>query len=323
MSPLSYSIVDFAKSLRADRCKIQNTPNLIFLCGGTIADSGPYRSFRDFFNRYLRKNKPTLAERVRLAEEVSTWYHKDDAFSDLLELEHYLAHLASVTVLFVESPGSIAELGAFATSDYLRPKTLAILNSSLGLGESFIADGPVRKLKNAGEGLVHYFPWDPNRLNASATKQEFGAISAHIPGVLETREKAHPKQVTFDRDRDDHTLLMVADLVQIAGAASQSDIAACLAHVGCTHASDKLGRYLSVLQSVGLIEKEPRADQIFFVQRSFHRLIRYRFQDGAVMRDRQRIQATIRRSLDSLKKAALASVLRKTRNTHKTKKLHV
>ena len=148
---MSYSIIDFAKSLLVARCKIQNAPNLIFLCGGEIADSGAYRSFRDFFNRYLRKNKPTLAERVRLAEEVSNWYHKDDAFPDLLELEHYLAHLASVTVLFVESPGSIAELSAFAMSDNLRPKTLAILNSSLDLRTSFIKDGPVRKTPERGQ----------------------------------------------------------------------------------------------------------------------------------------------------------------------------
>ena len=317
---MSYSIIDFAKSLLVARCKIQNAPNLIFLCGGEIADSGAYRSFRDFFNRYLRKNKPTLAERVRLAEEVSNWYHKDDAFPDLLELEHYLAHLASVTVLFVESPGSIAELSAFAMSDNLRPKTLAILNSSLDLRTSFIKDGPVRKLQNAGKGLVHYFPWNPDRLNANVTKKEFGEISAYLSGVLETRDEAYPQQVAFDRERDDHTLLMVADFVRMAGAASQSDIATCLVEVGCTRASDNLGRHLSVLQSVGLIEKEPRADQTFYVRLSSRPLIRYRFEDSAVLKDRQRIQTAIRQALDPLKKAALASCLRRT---GKTKKRHV
>ena len=47
-------------------------------------------------------------ERVKLAEDVNAWFRKDDALPDLLELENYLAHLADVIVLFVESPGSIA-----------------------------------------------------------------------------------------------------------------------------------------------------------------------------------------------------------------------
>ncbi|HEV3332635.1 MAG TPA: retron St85 family effector protein [Bryobacteraceae bacterium] len=140
---MGYSIVDFAKSLNVDRCKIRNTPNLIFLCGGAVGETGPDKSARDYFYRHLKSKATKIAQRVRLAEAVNAWFRGNE-FPDLLELENYLADLADITVLFVESPGSIAELGAFAASDVLRPKTLAVLNASHSSDRSFITDGPVK-----------------------------------------------------------------------------------------------------------------------------------------------------------------------------------
>src|SRR5258708_3632965 len=166
---MGYSLVDFSKSLRAESCKIRNTPNLIFLCGGRTAETGPYRSARDYFYRHLKSKATGIACRVKLAEDVNAWF-RPGVFPDLLELENYLADLADITVLFVESPGSIAELGAFAASDSLRPKTLAVLNNFYGPERSFIAEGPVQKMKNESSDLVHYYNWDPRRLNAPATK---------------------------------------------------------------------------------------------------------------------------------------------------------
>ena len=100
---MGYSIVDFAKSIKGAACKIRNTPNLIFLCGGRTAEKPQYASARDYFYRHLKSKAPEIAQRVKLAEEVNTWF-RGDVFPDLLELENYLADLADITVLFVESP---------------------------------------------------------------------------------------------------------------------------------------------------------------------------------------------------------------------------
>ena len=179
-----YSIVEFTKSLRLDKCKIQNRPDLIFLCGGPIARNGAFLSARDFFYRYLLRNL-AWAKRIKLAEDISTWFQKDNAFPDLLQLENYLAHLAAATVLFVESPGSIAELGAFAASDELRPKTLAVLNTAYGSDKSFIADGPVRRIKGENEKHIHYYTWNSEKLNSVETKKEFTEIAQALTAFLE------------------------------------------------------------------------------------------------------------------------------------------
>ena len=69
-----------------------------------------------------------------------------------------------MTVLFVESPGSIAELGAFAASDTLSPKLLAVLNTYYDSEQSFIADGPIQKIRNDKEEFVQCYYWDPKQL---------------------------------------------------------------------------------------------------------------------------------------------------------------
>ena len=144
---MAYSIIEFAKSLEISKCKIQSRPNLLFLCGGKIETIGPFQSARDFFYRHLKGNNSALLGRIKLAEDISAWLQKDTAFPDLLQLENFLAYLADFTFLFVESPGAIAELGAFAASDALRPRTVAILNNTtLGTDRSFIADGPVKRI---------------------------------------------------------------------------------------------------------------------------------------------------------------------------------
>src|ERR1035438_1009573 len=103
-------VLAFVKSVKVADCRIVNTPSLVFICGGvTRRDPHPYKSARDYFCRYLKKNHPNLDAKIRVAEVINRWFDHD-IFSDLLELEEYIAAFADLIVLFVESPGSFAEL---------------------------------------------------------------------------------------------------------------------------------------------------------------------------------------------------------------------
>src|SRR5262249_47805835 len=146
--PMDGSIAEFVKSVKIESCRVINTPQLIFLCGGPTGGQGStrIRSARDYFYRYIHLHEADLKNRVRLAEEINDWFD-EDTFADLLELEAYLADTSDLIVLFVESAGSIAELGAFAADASLRPRTLAVLNSSHDTNRTFITDGPVRRIK--------------------------------------------------------------------------------------------------------------------------------------------------------------------------------
>ena len=317
-SPLSvrYSVVDFARSLKVDGCRLTNTPNLIFLCGGKIAEQGKYRSARDYFNRNLQKNGAAIAGRVKLAEEVYSWFqnHKPFAkygpFSDLLELENHLAHLADAVVLFVESPGSIAELGAFANSDVLRPKTLAILNRSEASGPSFISDGPVQKIINEDRELVHYYTWDPANLNADETTKEFAELTTDLTEFLERLDAKRAKQPSLKPQDLGHALVLVADFVRVPGVATKNELLECLRLVGCDTNRESIDRCLHVLESLGLIRSHLRSNQTFYVRASEASYVRYAYADDARLRDWQRIVTTVRNSHESIKKSVLRHALR-------------
>ena len=313
---MAYSLVDFAKSVRVGNCKIWNTPNIIFLCGGPTAIDGSYQSARDFFNRHLQRKKPDWAGQVKLAEDVNAWFHthNNQAFPDLLELENYLAHLADVTVLFVESPGSIAELGAFAASDALRPKLLVVLNTFYNSDQSFIADGPIRKIRNANEEFVQSYHWDPAQLDTPETKQEFDEVANHLTEILEQRANRIPKQLAFQATETGHTILLVADLTRISGVVSKFDIDRCLKELHCKEALDSLDHHLSVLQSVGFIEKHRRSSQDFYVSHYSKPFIRYSFVEGAI-NDAMRIQTEVRKNLNSISQGVLRTLLQKESST--------
>ena len=309
---MRYSLVDFAKSLRVDRCKIQNTPNFIFVCGGPTAVQASYRSARDFFNRHLRSKNPGWAERVKLAEDVNARFHTDNAFPDLLEFENYLAHLAAAIVLFVESPGSIAELGAFAASDALRPKLLTVLNTFYNSDQSFIADGPIRKIRNVNEESVQSYYWNPKQLDTVKTKREFDEVTNRLTEILEQHESRRSRQLAFKTTETSHTLLLVADLIRISGVVSKSDVVNCLKELSCKDALASLGHHLSILQSVDFIKKHRRSDQIFYVSHSSKRFIRYAFVDRpGVIKDATRVRTMVRQNLDVMRRAVLRTFLPK------------
>jgi hypothetical protein len=307
---MDYSIVDFVRFLRVDRCKIRNTPNLIFLCGGKTAEKGKYQSARDYFFRHLKTKASKIAPRVRLAEDVNAWFDRD-VFPDLLELENYLADLADITILFVESPGSIAELGAFAASDVLRPKTLAVLNNYYDQRKTFISDGPVQKIRNENSQFVHNYDWNPRQLNSNPTKREFKEMADSLTKFLVNRDRLHAKEQSFDKTKSGHVLLMVADLIGMAGVATTVDIAHCLKELGCDAQYSLVDRYVSLLESMTLITRTLRSNQAFYVSATPKSFIRYAYQPNAPLKDPQRVRATIRASLESIRRSVLSKSMKK------------
>ena len=113
-------------------------PAVVFLCGGK-------ESLRRARVKQLLEQRPSTF--VFLAEDV--WREVAALATDeknLLEIEAFLAKLADAVIIIVESPGTIAELGAFAISDPLRAKLIPILSEEFQSERSFINDGPVRSV---------------------------------------------------------------------------------------------------------------------------------------------------------------------------------
>jgi hypothetical protein len=87
---------------------------------------------------------------------------------DLLSLENMLADCVDVIVIIPESPGSFAELGAFANDQNLREKIICLIDQRYKKDKSFINEGPVKLIKKANKNGLIFF--DPLNINDSINK---------------------------------------------------------------------------------------------------------------------------------------------------------
>lgn len=118
----------FTDSVDPDKFVIQNQPDYIFLCGGRLDDFD--HSVRAYFYRDKVQKDSALLGKVQLAETADQWYLSRKLFDDLLELEEYLAGLSACVLLFVESPGAIAEFGAFSQMRLIQEKLVVVIEES-------------------------------------------------------------------------------------------------------------------------------------------------------------------------------------------------
>jgi hypothetical protein len=263
----------------------------------------------------VRTNHPDISKRLRLAEQINDWFDQG-IFAELLELEEYLADLSDVIILFVESPGSIAELGAFAASDTVRPKILTVINS-FHAGKSFIADGPIRRLKSADPPLVYSFEWnsEADRINDETNIDTFQDLSQELAQVLLARRLTAQKERKLNLRSPGHAMLMIADMTDIIGITSSREINDCLDAFGYEVQSAVLQKYLFLLEKLRFVKRLDCSNQVYYVTRGKGPFIRHDFVEDAEIRDRDRAKALIRQALakaDQRRVKIYTNYLRKT-----------
>jgi len=124
---------------------------IIFLCG---KDKSAKDSIRLKISELLLTDKNLqLAYPEDLFEDVL----EGQAKNSLLDLEAHLADAVDLIVLIPESPGSFAELGAFAMKKELAAKMLVLRQSKYKSDKSFINHGPIR-LVRAAKGQILDIP---------------------------------------------------------------------------------------------------------------------------------------------------------------------
>ncbi len=86
-------------------------------------------------------------------------YLSENTYSDLLIFEDDIAKTSSLIVIFLESPGSIAELGLFCNIEALNSKLIVIAPSEETKNKnSFIYLGPITFLREKSENSVAIYP---------------------------------------------------------------------------------------------------------------------------------------------------------------------
>ncbi len=154
------TLIETFEKLSTDKFKVNLETHHLFVCGGPVdiqAKTPP--SFRDRFVSYSASKYPLIHDAIVQAETFKD-YFKENAYPDLLVFEEEIANLASLVVIFLESPGSLVELGMFCTKPDFYKKLLIIAPQDEVSGEdSFIYLGPLENIKKKEPTSVEIFPW--------------------------------------------------------------------------------------------------------------------------------------------------------------------
>ncbi|WP_353959870.1 retron St85 family effector protein [Aquisalimonas lutea] len=138
-------------TLLIESCRRQ--PLEIFCCGPGIQH--PLYDLRSELKRHLEEQYQVT---VVFGEELDRITTKPSTQAvDLQTLEARYAHLVDFTVLMLESPGSIAELGTFTMTDNIRPRLYTAVDQSFYGDSSYIARGPLSILSAHSPANVIYY----------------------------------------------------------------------------------------------------------------------------------------------------------------------
>ena len=127
----------------------------IFLCGPGIG--GVNFSIREFAREQLASIPNVSVHYGEEIEKLATFKRRKH---DLQTLEVEFAHASDFTLLILESPGSIAELGTFSMMKNLRGRLVVLVPSQFYRDSSYIARGPLSLISKSHLSNVIYFDRD-------------------------------------------------------------------------------------------------------------------------------------------------------------------
>lgn len=155
----------------------------IFLCGAQLNQTGKVRyKIAEAFNDWMYSYNYDVIFPEDIFEELLF----TSRGRDLLSLENMLAESIDVIIIIPESPGSFAELGAFANDEKLREKIICLIDQKYKKDKSFINQGPVRLIKNVNKHSVIFI--DPDFI-----EKNIAEIHSSIRRIKKTSIKSTEK----------------------------------------------------------------------------------------------------------------------------------
>jgi hypothetical protein len=220
------SLINFEKS------EIVQPRKLVFLCGGKASNnvSAPY-SLRELLLH--RVATPGVPEKlgdaiVLLAEEAANALAKSN-FSNLLDLEEFIAAVVHAVVLIVESPGSFCELGAFVKTVEIREKLIVVLPSDHKNSPSFITSGAIKYLEesyNATQILGFHWTIDKSTGVVSAPTYALDEMEKELPQAIGKVHRAHTEE-QFNSGKKGHIICLTLAFCLLLRAAKFIEIKEC------------------------------------------------------------------------------------------------
>lgn len=251
-----------------EKVRIRSYEGLIFLCGGDFETDTrgnpepPLKSVRDLLRRRAFSD-PDISSKIRIAEDTKNW-GQEATYKDLLSFENDLAVIASLIVLPLESPGCLAELGVFATSDVHRSKLLVFIDEEHYSSPSFIKLGLIDHLEKLYHNTSDCHSWHKrhgSKLVFCPTKLE--SIADDLIAEIKNRFKKESES-DFNKDNQKHIMLLIIDLIDLFGVLKLNEIRTALQKLDIEIKEDRLKQLLFTLESVEFISKKAKGKHRYY-----------------------------------------------------------
>lgn len=225
--------------LRAHVDTFKHLPPIVFLCGAHRSER------RDRLAEYLKRHNSHI--RFFYAEHV--WEQIAHLKRlNALQMEEQLARLADLVIIIVESPGTFAELGAFAANRELRGKLLPVLDKKYKNEASFINTGPIRWIDKESRYKPVIFG------DFQAFLRNLEQIAIRLTRIPTT---GRPGKSTEDLSlgaKPKNLLYLLCDILAVVGPATSEECADIISRVLDDEPTLDVPTLLGLAHTLGLVE---------------------------------------------------------------------
>lgn len=251
----------FKNSLAPTKTRIRRRPRIILVFGGgPIGIETEFRnsSFRNAFLNWSSENSHPLTDQLMLPEYFPEW-NRFEGYQNLVEFERDAGALSGAILLFSEGSGALAELGVFCMDEVLSERLLIVVKSSHFQQDSFVVHGPLKKLAGAhSDASVCVIE--------SETVEQFYDEASIVAQALQEKVNDHPKKELFLPTRTRDQLLLVADLIELFGALTETELLGLLEFMGVDSIDRVTFRRLAgQLKLFKLIDERQQYTQKYFI----------------------------------------------------------
>ncbi len=284
---------EWISSIDLTKTRVVRFPSFIFLCGGPTSESKEnFESCRDIFYRYINENICSFKGDIVLAEKIFD-YFKHSAYGDLLHFERDLAELSILTIIFSESPGSIAEFGSFAVIDTIQEKLLIILHRDDTDKESFIWRGPASYLKerarlNGKYDPISVYNWRRRSGKDDILTREDFVDAEDLMEAIKVILSKSPKSSAFRKSQLGHSMLLILDILKVIQLATIDEIGRMLNVLEIVHDQRAVEQHLSLLISLGFAVKYRYRNNVYYISSSHKPWLSWAYSKTATIRDVER-----------------------------------
>ncbi len=202
------------------------------------------------------------------AEDITREFDFFRSYDDLLVFETDLAQIVELIILFCESEGSLAELGAFSMIEDIMKRLFVVVSEKHWNEPSFVKLGPLRRIeREVGREAIHVVADDDVGIEGRITRNiDKNKLIELLEAPLEQRLHVIREPTTFDRERPGHIIKLIVGLVQEYGAITMQEISQFLKFLGAEKRDDQIRGYARCGIAVNWLTIISKGGRDYYVQ---------------------------------------------------------